>query len=123
MMTSAVTSALVWSVLVIDWSVADGQPQCSQYPVFNQAFSVVWNMPTVHRCKHDNNLHQVLTHWGIVNNQEDRWSKGEKIVLLYSSKFGRFPYYENNQPINGGLPQVSAGRSNLPSKLGQIGPK
>ncbi|MFH4984673.1 hypothetical protein AB6A40_011382 [Gnathostoma spinigerum] len=71
--------------------------------VFN--FEVIWNVPS-EICL-SKSIDIPLDEYGIKHNVNQRF-EGEEVVLFYSYKFGRYPYYYHHnasEPKNGGLPQ------------------
>lgn len=67
----------------------------------HKPFLVVWNHPSAICEKHGVNID--FANWGIVDNNKDSFI-GEQISLLYRP--GQWPYYIQDKPFNGGIPQL-----------------
>ncbi|MFH4974691.1 hypothetical protein AB6A40_001400 [Gnathostoma spinigerum] len=79
-------------------------------------FEVIWNVPS-EKCSAASRFPILLENFNIKHNTDQKFY-GDEVVLLYSSRFGRYPYYENydkTKPVNGGLPQ----KANLTTHLEQ----
>lgn len=67
------------------------------------AFEVYWNIPSFMCKKHQINFKNIVSSYGIIQNEEDNF-QGQKITILYDPGF--FPALgTNNERRNGGVPQ------------------
>lgn len=74
-------------------------------PLPRKVFTPVWNSPTLSCKNHWNVSLPNLEEHGIVVNDKHMWF-GEFMNILYSNQTGLWPFYDEETPVNGGLPQV-----------------
>ncbi|XP_069795599.1 hyaluronidase-2-like isoform X2 [Narcine bancroftii] len=64
----------------------------------DQPFQVYWNIPTAKFSTLQ------LEEFGIVTNEREEFI-GENITIFYVGQLGKYPHYNNGQPVDGGFPQ------------------
>nr|UCR74868.1 hyaluronidase [Hemiscorpius lepturus] len=70
-------------------------------------FKIYWNVPSSNCSERFRiNVTETLVNNGVLVNTDEKF-EGDKIVLFYQTKFGKYPYIDNEgHDINGGLPEL-----------------
>ncbi|XP_047467714.1 hyaluronidase-3 [Mugil cephalus] len=85
----------------------------------DQAFVVVWNMPTA-RCQKRYNIHLGLRDFDILENHKQHF-QGQKMTIFYRDRLGKYPYLSRDgRKMNGGIPQLGDLASHLSLTVTQL---
>ncbi|XP_030062864.1 hyaluronidase-4-like [Microcaecilia unicolor] len=77
----------------------------------NQPFVVVWNAPTA-RCESAYKVPLNLNAFSIIHNIKENFT-GDNIIIFYHKQLGYYPFYHDEEPVNGGCPQNNSLQSHL----------
>ncbi|XP_044129099.1 hyaluronidase-1-like [Bufo gargarizans] len=82
-------------------------PADSHVDVSERPFVILWNAPTS-PCLDNYGVAINIQNYDIIINQNHSFL-GSEMVIFYNSQLGLYPYYnQDNEPVNGGLPQNSS---------------
>ncbi|XP_067908331.1 hyaluronidase-2-like isoform X2 [Heterodontus francisci] len=104
-MAHRVVSVATALVCVVTLVMSRSRAQLKQSSRFGgKPFVTVWNAPTQECVRHSVNLD--LNMFNIVSSPNEGFYN-QKLTIFYKERLGKYPYYQGQQPVNGGVPQNS----------------
>ncbi|XP_060691032.1 hyaluronidase-2-like [Hemiscyllium ocellatum] len=91
---------------VVTLLVSKSRGQLKQSSRFgNKPFVTVWNAPTQDCVRHSVNLD--LSMFDITSSPNEAFYN-QNLTIFYKERLGKYPYYQGQQAVNGGVPQNSS---------------
>ncbi|XP_069592143.1 hyaluronidase-1-like isoform X1 [Ranitomeya imitator] len=105
-----------WHSLVSAFLLLFHVPAHSGVAASEPPFLILWNAPT-RPCLDNHGVAMDLSSYDIIINQNQSFL-GPEMMIFYKNQLGLYPYFdENDEPVNGGLPQNASLEEHLQKAL------